>query len=388
MATNACLPSHCRVQVSRNLADLASVWPGFAEASGHALLAFQHREVLEVWRDTIGLARQVDPLFVRVDSPHGTPLMLLPLAIERGGGVRQLAFMDGGVADYNAPVLGGAATSIDATAMRQLWHSIVAVVPAFDVVRFTKMPATVAGVPNPLVLLGATPDRHSAYLTDLTASPSAAPSGKPFKGISMSRDSERQRRRLAEIGKLTFKIAETDGERRQLLDVMMRYKRRRYLETRGVDSFARPGYPAYYQEMTNRLGGSGAVHLSALVLDGTPLAVHWGIATPRRYYYLMPAYAGGEWPKYSPGSLLMEHLIDWCRRQGMTTFDLGVGDEPYKLKIAHETVPLFALSQACTMAGRAYLAAQGLRHRLSEGALGDRWRSLKLKLGRGGSGGT
>lgn len=382
MTTDGAHAADWRVRVGGDLAAFADVWPALDDAHGHHALAFQCRDVLAVWLDTIGAARRVEPLLVRVDDARGAPVMLLPLALERSGGVRHLVFMDGGVADYNAPVLFPGAAALDAQAMHGLWRRILAALPACDVIAFTKMPGKVGAMDNPLALLGARPDRQSAYLMDLAKPPPATSSGKPFKGISLFRDSDRQRRRLAETGRLAFRIAETAAERARFLAVMQRQKRRRYLETRGIDSFQRPGYLAYYDAMTSRLGPGGQVSLAALYLDETPLAAHWGIVTKRRFYYLMPSYEAGEWSKYSPGSLLMENLVAWCRAQGMESFDLGVGDEPYKLKIAHATVPLLSLTMPQTLAGRAWVATRDLRQRLSDGGLGDRWRALKQRLGR------
>lgn len=368
------------VIVTETLAAHANIWPALAQSHRHHVYAFQCRDFLEVWLATIGLARGTRPLFVRVNDGNGDPLFLLPLGLETIGGIRQLGFLDGGVVDYNAPVLFAGAATLDAAAMAQLWRAIVAALPAFDVAIFTKMPATVGAMANPMLHLGARPDRQSAYFLNLI-NPSVAPQGKGRTGNALFKDSRRRRRRLEEQGQVCFKIAGTDQERTHFLAAMLRQKRRRYLESRGVDGFKRPGYLDYFDAMTERFGATGEVSLGALLFKGEPVAVHWGIVTSNRFYYLMPSFEAGDLAKYSPGSLLLEHLVEWCRDRSMAIFDFGVGDESFKLEVASDTVPLFRAEQSKTLAGRACLSSKTIREQLSDGPLGDRWRTLKRSWG-------
>ena len=69
--------------------------------------------------------------------------------------------------------------------------------------------------------------------------------------------------------------------------------------------------------------------------------------------------------------------MGWCRDNGFAAFDLGVGDQGYKLEVGAEAVPLYRREQAETLMGHSYLQAQALRENLSNGPLGDYWRILK-----------
>jgi CelD/BcsL family acetyltransferase involved in cellulose biosynthesis len=332
-----------KIAVSSRLADFADVWPSLNQQGRHCAYAFQTREVLEVWLDTIGIARKTQPLFVRVDSDDGAPLMLAPLGVERRRGLRILGFLDGGVCDYNAPVLFPGAESIDAEAFGRLWNSIAEKLPQFDAALFDKIPTAVDEMRNPFKALAPTSDFNSGHLVRLDGAEEggdAAPSPR---------------------------FSNTDRKWRQ--------KTRRYLDTRGVDGFDRPGYRGYYRVMTDRFLSSGGVQLSALLLDGAPIATQWAVITPDRFYSLMPAFEVGPSARHSPGLLHLEETIAWCVRERIAILDLGVGDELYKLRIANARLPLFRGEYAATLAGRAYLAALAARHKLSAGPLGEAWRA-------------
>ncbi len=359
------------VTVSNDLAAFANVWPLLDQPGPHRAYAFQARDVLEVWLETIGAARGTLPFFVRVSHPDGTPVMLLPLGLERHYGLRFLGFLDGGVSDYNAPIMFPGSEDIDAAAIGALWDGILAKLPACDVVILEKMPANVGEIKNSLQVLAPALEPRSGHLIHLD--PPNHPASKPVRFS----DAARKRRKLASLGEVRFVVSQTKPETTRAFETMVRQKTRRYIETRGVDGFERPGYRAYYRKMTERFSASGQVKATALFSGDTPIATGWGILTRDRFYDLMPAFEAGEWARYSPGILHLESLIAWAHSQGITTYDLGVGDEPYKFRVANARLPLFKGQYARTAAGSVFLSLLALRRKLAAGPVGEAWRAYK-----------
>ena len=77
------------------------------EARGSGFV-FQSFDWCLTWFETIGRARQVEPVLIHVGDPHTGAEMFLPLGIEpKRYGVRALGFLDGRLADHTAPVLAG-----------------------------------------------------------------------------------------------------------------------------------------------------------------------------------------------------------------------------------------------------------------------------------------
>jgi CelD/BcsL family acetyltransferase involved in cellulose biosynthesis len=318
-------------------------------------------------------------LFVRVDSDEGTPLMLLPLGIERRAGVRVLSFLDGGVADYNAPVLLPGSEQLDAEATSRLWQRLVVELPPFDVALLEKVPARVGPAQNPFRFLATRADLESGHLVEIPEL-AAKRSGKPSRIIDFQ-DTRRKRRRLEDKHPVRLAVAQTADEAARILETMIRQKTQRYMETRGVDGFERPGYRTYFGALTRRLLRDEGVQLAALMAGEHAIATHWGIVTRDRFYYLMPAFEAGPWSPFSPGSLLLEELIDWSARNSIPVFDLGVGNEAYKLRFANAMLPLFFGGLPRTAAGRIYLAAIEARRSLATGLIGDTWRSMRRRIG-------
>jgi CelD/BcsL family acetyltransferase involved in cellulose biosynthesis len=349
-----------KICVSDNIREFASLWPRSDRLGTGHCYAFQCADILEIWSETIGAARQTQMAFVTVLDQNDKPLVLLPLGIERRSNIRILTFLDGGVSDYNAPVVFPAAQDWDARMIQAIWRTLRQLLPRFDIAIFDKMPGRVGDLPNPLILFGRASCVSSGFTLGLTDSwDNFARAHLP-----RCRDLRRKRRRLSEIGPITFEVAETWEQTEAFLEAMIRQKTRRYLETRGIDEFDRPGYRQFYPEMTHRAGSRGPVHLSALKVNGTIIAVHWGYVVGSRYYYLMPSFEGGDWLRYSPGRLLIEHLLEWSFHRGLKAFDFTVGNDEYKFEYSDETIPLHRLIVPATTIGRGYVNIHAATTRL------------------------
>lgn len=313
---------------------------------------FQTREYLETWLKTIGAARRARPCFLRIYDDNGLRA-LLSLCIEPRRGARVLTFMDGGVADYNAPILLPAPDGSTPLA-GNLWRDIVSALPPIDNVVLEKMPQLLAdGGINPLCE-GALSQPPSAYALPLTGDWDTYLRTR----LHRPKDSRRKRRRLAEAGAVRLIIAEKQQDVGRLYAAFIAQKTRRYIEKNGVDGFDRPGYRRYFELMTERFHPSH-VHLSALEVNGELLATHWGLVYAGRFYCLMLAYANSPLAQYSPARLLVEDLIAWSYEQGLHAFDFGVGDAPWKtllgadrMPLAHSVLPLTAYGWAYDSAAR------------------------------------
>jgi CelD/BcsL family acetyltransferase involved in cellulose biosynthesis len=340
-----------KVRVADHLSNFADLWPRTDRCGSAHCYAFQCADILQVWCDTVGKARGTRALFVAVFDDIGRPLLLLPLGIERHRSViRILRFLDGGVCDYNAPVVFEPTRTWDRDTLERLWQELTRALPTFDIAEFEKMPADVCGVPNPFVGLGVTPFAASGHLTSITSGSGALTA----KQLPHKRKSRQQRRRLTKLGQVVFTVAETPADRERIVQAMMRQKSRRYLETTGVDGLDRPGYRQFYIAMTERFTWPGPLLVTALEVDGKILSTIWGLIFNRRFLGLVMTFEGDEWKRFSPGRLLLEDLLDWSSFNGIRIFDFGIGDENYKLEYCNQTLMLYQANICVTVFGKAY----------------------------------
>jgi CelD/BcsL family acetyltransferase involved in cellulose biosynthesis len=345
------------VEMSHDIDDFAPAWPSLDHPGTSAHTVFQSADILKIWQRTIGAARRILPCYVRVATATDHTLLLLPLGIEDRRGVKVLVALDGGVSDYNAPIAFDGAEIIDP---KRLHHYIRNALPNFDAAVLEKLPARIGAVHNPLAGEAAFAST-SAFEIDLDSD------WQTFTATHLHRpkDSRRKRRRLAELGDIRFVVARTEAERERLYAAFIDQKTQRYLEKNGLSGFERPGYRAYYAEMTRRLHARGFVHLSALEVGGSLVATHWGLVANQRFYCLMLAFADCQAARYSAASLLVEDLIRWSFENGVSSFDLGFGEAAWKLNFGARRQTLLQHEEAATPLGWAYLNARKLRNRVA-----------------------
>lgn len=339
------------VLVSQSIANFEKWWPRSDRLGDARCYAFQCADILEVWLATVGKANGIEPYFACVFAPSGKPALLVPFGTRRHHGATVLEFLDQGYSDYNAPVV-FPDTAFHADAA-QIWTALTRSLPEFDLAILEKMPNSVGDLPNPLSPLAQFPHYESCHVVGLHA-PWESFGRERIKHLS---DSARRRRKLDKLGTVKISVAETAEERIRFLAAMMRMKSRKFIETRGFDTFTLPGVAAFYKETTARLGEGGTVQLSALTLDDQILAAHWGYVVGNRFYHLMPAYEAGEWRAYAPGRLLNEWLLQWAVERGLEYFDFGIGDEPYKFDYCDLHIPLGDAYLPQTLRGRILSAA-------------------------------
>ena len=339
-----------RLLVSSDFDTFAGLWPRAAEPGDALFHVFQSAEFLQVWLDTIGQARGITPCFCAVLDAGGAPLMLLPLGIERRGGVRVLTFLDGGAADYNAPVLFGATPEWNGEQVAAILADVFAALPPFDVIQFEKMPAAVLGLANPLRHMPAERwpcDGHAAVLTESWEAYAAA-------HIRHSRRFAGHVRQLMRSSPLSYTVADAKvGE--AWLELLFAQKQARFVETRVPGFSEQPGMHEFYRLATRRFIGSGLVHLSAIMAGGEVIATQWGLRQGDRYYYLICGFEEN-WRKFAPGRLVIEAMLQWCHEDGVALLDFGIGDEAYKYEYCDVHLKLYSAVKPVSLRGRAYAA--------------------------------
>jgi hypothetical protein len=138
--------------------------------------------------------------------------------------------------------------------------------------------------------------------------------------------SERKRKKLArELGAVTLRQADRDED---LIALGMRWKSAQYRRTSLWDVFRVEKNRRMFLEMCRR----GMLDVRALEAGGKVVAMHAGMLHEGRYYYWMPAH-DPDTSAYSPGTLLLEHLLEVAHENGWQ-FDFLIGGEPYKLAYA------------------------------------------------------
>ena len=347
-----------RIDVHDSLADADARWRSPERES--ELWVFQRPAFVEHFVNSLGRAAGSQPFLVELRDDDRL-ILLLPLALRRAGPITVLEGLGGRVADYHAPVLAVDAALAPDTARRS-WSDILAALPPVDVIAFDKMPARVGSRPNPvLAMLDAEPEARMAHAATLGADFPTWLRGK--RSAKFLKDKRNQWRRLQDMGRIEVVLDPPPALRARIADALIAQKSRRWIETGCRDLFALPGYREFYAPLIRGEVMPECSHTSALLLDGEPIACHWGLVDQERFYYILPTHAAGPTLRYSPGVHLLMALFEWAIHRGIGVFDFTVGDEAYKQDWCDQEMPLWRYREARTWRGRAYLAQEKLRER-------------------------
>ncbi len=171
----------------------------------------------------------------------------------------------------------------------------------------------------------------------------------------------RRFRALGEIGHADFVINPSAASKEYVLDRLLELKRQKYLRSIGRDFLAAPGVERFYREMAapNRIGR--VTHLSAVICNGKVVSGHLGFMGRGRFHYVLPAY-DTEFRRFEVGHLLLQHLIDQSHEKGLRTFDLGVGDFPYKARWSTHRLALYSYERPLTFAGWLFFQMRRAQH--------------------------
>ena len=77
-------------------------------------------------------------------------------------------------------------------------------------------------------------------------------------------------------------------------------------------------------------GGGRVIDIHALECDDEVIAIFAGVADGHRFSMMFNTYTMSERSRYSPGLILMRHIIDHYAERSYRALDLGIGSDDYK----------------------------------------------------------
>ena len=301
---------------------------------------FQRFHWLEHWQDTIGRSEFFsEPCIVVIADEKGSQA-LLPFCIYKKMWFNVLSFIGGDQADYNSFI----STKRGQALLKRtdIWLEIEKLLPNYDLLQIDRIPENVPyevfNLNNNMSFLG----EKEAYAAELPANWEEYQKRLTSK---IKSDSRRQQKRLAELGKLRFEILNINSEEaKPLIKLFFAQKQDRYHSMGAKDIFSAETTKAFYSAMPKNLGKKAKIHFSVLWLDDRVLSTHWGAYDNERFYFLMPTFSH-YWRRFSPGRLLMEHLLRWSIEKKLKCFDFTVGGEEYKKEWCNKRTNLYEIVQ-------------------------------------------
>lgn len=297
------------------------------------------------------------PCSLLVSDTNGTPLLFLVLAIEQRQGLRIASFMGGTHMNFAVPLFrpehrfsAGTLTGIFA----QLAHAA-----EIDAFYLDKMPASWAGHKNPLLAL---PHRHAAdkaYWHHLRSD--AETTLASMRSPSHLKQLQAKRRKLDEIGYVESCEAVMPADRAHALKVFFNQKSLWCRHAAVPDVF---GEAETQKFIVSLASSSNALRIFTLNVSGVVQAVFLALEHQNRLCGWASSYDHGAISAFSPGDLLLQHVIGIACLEGIEILDLGAGDGAYKKRWLHEEEPLHAAILGYGWRGRAAAQMLSLKYAL------------------------
>jgi CelD/BcsL family acetyltransferase involved in cellulose biosynthesis len=336
-----------RVDIVSDFAEVETIWRDFE--ARQLSTPYQRFDLLAAWQREIGVRESAKPCIVVAYDVDGRALVLLPLALRAKHGVRIASFMGGKHTTFNMALWDREfAREASVTDLKALLSGMRAKSSA-DVLALTQQPRHWQDDLNPFVLW---PRQRSANDCPLLT---MVPGDPPENRISNSfrRRMKTKERKLHGPG-YRHHIAEADADIDRLLDWFFQVKPLRMAEQKLPDVFAEPGVADFVRNACRaRLPGGGRIiDIHALECDDEVIAIFAGVADGHRFSMMFNTYTMSERSRYSPGLILMRHIIDHYAERNYRALDLGIGSDDYKRLFCKADEAIFDSFVPLTARGR------------------------------------
>ena len=342
------------VEILHDLAAAEGVWRRL-ETQRYGSTPYQHFDFLSRWQREVGERANLLPFIVIGYDVDRRPLLLLPLALGRSHGVGVARFMGGRHTAFNmalwdrdfaADASAGDLATLEAAIGR---HSAV------DVLALTQQPRRWRDLPNPMAMLPHQPSINDCPVLIM------APGEPPTARISHSfrRRLRAKERKLQALAGYRYHLATGKADIERLLDWFFRVKPQRMASQRLPDVFREPGIADFLRSacLATGPGGSRVIDLHALESDDEIIAMFAGVADGHRFSMMFNTYTMSEHARYSPGLVLVRHIVDHYAARGFRVLDLGIGSDRYKRQFCKSDEPIFDCFIPLTARGKLAAAA-------------------------------
>ncbi len=355
-----------RVEVLTQIGKAEPVWRELVQ-QGAVCSRYQHYSWISGWWDHIGSIAKASPHITVLRNDAGKPILLLPLVRRQIGPLNVGFFMGGKHTNFNLPVWRPENLHQPAAGLGGLLEGLRRNGPRLDLLVLLNQPATWRGAANPMLQAPHREAASRAYSGELQSDFEALL--KERMGANSRKKLRQKERQLAALGPVTFQRARTPAEIDLVLAAFFEQKAARMREQGLSNAFDAAGVKEFTAAAAHAVDpdtGEPVIELYSASVGDTIIATFGGIAADGRFSGMFNSIAGAEFRNYSPGELLLASVIRMCCERGLTRFDLGIGDAPYKQVYCKDAEALYDSVIAVTAAGqvaapvwRASLALKG-----------------------------
>lgn len=339
-----------KLRVFSSFADCEDAWRAFEE---HALMTpYQQIGWLEPWFRHVGAEQGMTPLLVRGET-NGKTVFLWPFGVQRINGLRVCRWLGGKQCNYNFGMYDrDILPELDIATLRAFLQSVAEAAGGIDVFELYNQPQSWNGHTNPFSQFEQQASPSPCYRMALSGDFEALE--KTTRNARSIQSLRRKGRKLAaKYGPTRVATPECEGEFAPIFQAFLAQRAVRFGAMGVPNVFADSPMNAFLNEVSRSGpdGGRPILQFHALLAGGDICATYAGLMQNGHYSCFVNSVDLTEFGKFSPGELMLSGLIEQCCGEGLTGFDLGMGEERYKLSWCRED-PLFDSFIPITSLGR------------------------------------
>ena len=326
------------IDIFSDLVQAETVWRSL-EAQHHVSTPYQRFDFLYPWQLMVGTREGLRPLVVVAYDRDHAPLLLLPLVLKQRWGVRIGHFMGGKHATFNMALWNRDFAAAASRADLDVLFAAIRERAGVDVLALEQQPLSWRDLPNPMSLLP-----HQPSVNDCPVMP-MAPGAPATTRISHSVRSrlKAKERKLKALPGYRYHVATSDRDIERMLDAFFRIKPLRMAEQNLPNVFAEPGVEDFIRKacITPLAGGGRVIEIHAIESDSELVALFAGVADGYRFSMMFNTYTVSASSRFSPGLVLIRHIVDHYAERGYHALDLGIGSDGYKKLFCKAIEPIF-----------------------------------------------
>jgi len=316
-----------RIDNYRDFLDLRETWNDTLERCSDNNI-FSTWEWLTLWWKHFGEGRQLMILLAENGSKTVgiAPIMCSAYRLF-GIWIRKIEFIGSGASDYCSFIL---AEKHD-ECMRLFSQYVSRLPEEWDYVELTDVSEKAGWLGALKAMSGSTKLAQRAYLHECSYIPISVSQQEYLDSLS-TRQKKNLRRNARNLEK-DFTVEYLDSSKTtsfgQEMNFFFDLHQKRWTAKRFSGIFSSQQARDFHVDVARSFSQQGWLGLFFLKLSGIPAAVLYGFRYNSKFYYYLSGYHP-RFSRYGVGSLLTQHVVNVCIKEGLKEFDFLRGSEDYK----------------------------------------------------------
>lgn len=348
------------ISVDKCWRHLRPAWSRLQEHGHHT--PFQHFDWISTWYEMATKYGLGTPLIVRGNYDTDTKQeILIPLFLHRKFGLTIISPPDFGVSDFFRPLTNckeGFANEV----LAEFFQTLTPLLPLHDVLTFGRVDdegqiSIRNALPQKFIRPATVNAWHLTFDSDEIRAPEEFLSNKLKK--TLKRKTNKMNANMHREVNHYWPLHD-EGLLARVMEM-----RRENLRKTGIEDIlkGRP-WTGFYEKLLSAQNAGLNLNLTELKANEEPVAYILGVTSGGYYVGLILTMEHGSHDRYSPGTQVAYESMQEAKRCGIHTFDLSIGDQPYKKSFGCSPRPLYTVVVPNSTKGSVAWLLWRARHRL------------------------